>query len=189
MVEVKMNEIMQPTNRRTVLQRCVLFVAGALGMPLATTGSQAEPPSPEPDPKPEANNEKVLRLYATRLMVHSQSQKPGELPAWNGRLHSRTDLLDRPNGAKVGEFSGSCFGPESHFGCAGSDHAMELQTLKLKEGTLFGMGASGPTASGDRVHAVIGGTGRFAGARGSYVIRQGQPAAKASVEFVITLLT
>jgi hypothetical protein len=183
-----MNEILQPTTRRTVLQRCLVFVAGALGVSLAAPEARSEPVPPAPSPPPEPNSGKTLKFYARRLHVHSGSQKPGELPAWNGRLNSHGDLLDQANGAKVGEFSATCFAPESPFGCAGSAHAVELQTLKVTNGTLFGIGSAGPMAEGERAHAILGGTGRFAGAQGSYVIRQ-NPAGRGeeSVEFVITL--
>jgi hypothetical protein len=185
-----MNETIQQTTRRTVLQRCLLFVAGAFGVPMVNAGTPGRPQLPSPNAKPEVQSANTVRFYARRVQVQSQRQKPGEFPAWTGRLHSRTDLLDQPNGAKIGEFAAACFGPESFFGSTGSNHAMELQTLKVSDGTLFGIGTAGPTSAGEREHAILGGTGRFAGARGSYVIRQNPTTAgKESLEFVITLLS
>ena len=187
-----MNEILKPTTRRTLLQRGLVFVGGVLGVPLALPDACGESvlPAPPPPPPPAPSGGKTIRFYARRLNVHSTGQKPGELPAWGGRLNSHGDLLEGPEGAKVGEFSATCFGPKSPFGYAGSDHAVELQTLKLTNGTLFGIGSAGPMADGERAQAILGGTGRFAGAKGSYVIRQ-NPAGRGeeSVEFVITLLT
>ncbi len=185
-----MNEMFQPTTRRTVLQRCLVFVAGTLGVPLAAPEARGGPAPPAPSAPPEPKGATMLTFYARRLQIHCPSQKPGELPAWSGRLHSHGDLLERPDGAKVGEFSATCFGPESPFGCASTDHAVEFQNLKVTDGTLFGIGCAGPTAEGERARAILGGTGRFAGAKGSYVIRQ-NPAGRGeeSVEFLITLLS
>ncbi len=192
-----MNGILQPTTRRTLLQRGLLFVAGALGAPLAMPDTRGERASPEPSPPSPpsspispavASGGKTLRFYARRLMVHCPSPKAGALPAWSGRSHTAGDLLDGPNGSKVGEFSATCLGPESVFGCAGTEPAVELQTLKVTSGTLFGIGGAAPTAEGERAHAILGGTGCFAGARGSYVIRQ-NPGGQGEdgVEFLITL--
>ncbi len=191
-----MNELFQPTARRTVLKRSLAFIAGALGLQMAAPAAPVAPtvpsaPSPPTEPLPPApGGGATLRFYTRRLQVHAGSVKPGQLPVWNGRLNSRGDLLERPDGAKVGEFSATCFSPDSPFGCAGSDHAVELQTLKVANGTLFGIGSAGPLADGERAHAILGGTGRFAGVRGSYVIRQNRTGrGEESVEFLITLLT
>jgi hypothetical protein len=46
---------------------------------------------------------------------------------------------------------------------------VEQHTLNLGEGTLTGMGTSQGEES---TFAIVGGTGRYAGARGSYVARQ-----------------
>jgi hypothetical protein len=98
--------------------------------------------------------------------------------------------LDQPNGAKVGRFSATCFAPESHFGSLGAEHAVELQTLRLPGGTLFGIGTAGPIAESERAQALLGGTGCFAGATGCYVIRQSQAGCgDQNLEFEITLLS
>ncbi len=185
-----MNEMLQPTTRRTVLQRALIFVAGAIGLPLAPPGARGESAPAAPSEPPAPNAGTTLKFYARRLLVHCPSQKPGEIPAWSGRLHSQGDLLDRPDGAKVGAFSATCFGPASPFGGAGTDHTTEFQTLKVTDGTLFGIGCAGPAAGGERAHAILGGTGRFAGAKGSYVIRQTAAGrGEDGVEFLITLLS
>lgn len=185
-----MNEMLQPTTRRTVLQRCLAFAVGALGAPLAAPDARGEPAPAVPSVPPAPDGAKTLSFYARRLQVHCPSRKPGEFQVWSGRLHSHGDLLQQPGGAKVGEFSAICFGPESPFGGAGTDHAVELQTLKVPNGTLFGIGCAGPAAEGERAHAILGGTGRFAGAKGSYVIRQNPTGrGEESIEFLITLIT
>lgn len=185
-----MNATLQPTNRRTVLQRCLAFAVGVLGAPLAVPDARGEPAPPATSVPPAPDGAKALSFCARRLQVHCPSTKPGELPGWTGRLHSHGDLLQQPDGPKVGEFSATCFGPESPFGGAGTDHAVELQTLKVPHGTLFGIGCAGPAAQGERAYAILGGTGRFAGAKGSYVIRQNPTRrGEESIEFVITLIS
>jgi len=66
---------------------------------------------------------------------------------------------------------------------------MELHTFTFGEDTLYGMGSSTSVGLG-QVFAILGGTGRFTGARGSYVI---SPAAGDSkhdyTEINITILT
>ena len=75
------------------------------------------------------------------------------------------DLLDAPHGKRVGEFSANCFCLGTPFGThVNSAATIEMQVLQLHDGTLFGM--STPSAPGaPKVHAVIGGTARFAGAQ------------------------
>ncbi len=185
-----MSHILQPTTRRSALQRGLVLAAGAVALPVTVPDARGAPAPPAPSTPPAVNAGKTVKFYARRLLVHCPPQKPGQLPAWSGALHSHGDLLDRPDGAKIGEFSATCLGPESPFGCAGTDHAVELQTLKVANGTLFGIGSAGPTADGERAHAILGGTGCFAGAQGSYVIRQNPSGRGAdSVEFLITLLS
>ena len=185
-----MNEVTQSTSRRTVLQRCLLFVAGAMGLPSVANAVPSRPDVSPPGPKPAERASQTVRFYARALQTHCPGRKPGELPTSSGRMHSRADLLDKPGGAKVGEFCATCLGPDSHFGIACADQSVELQTLNSKEGTLFGIGSAESSAAGAREHAILGGTGRFAGARGSYVIRQASATAgRASVEFVITLIS
>ncbi len=98
------------------------------------------------------------------------------------------DLLDGPNGERIGEFFTSGFCLETPFGPQNmASSNLEFQTFVLPEGTLFGIGAAGPGA--ERALAVLGGTGCFASARGSYVEREVTSAAagRDAVEFVLSL--
>jgi hypothetical protein len=185
-----MSNIFHPTHRRALLKRGLACLAGAAGLRLAGPAPQAvaspvvEPASPAPA------GGTTIKFYSRRLHVRLGGAKPGLVPSPNGRVNSRCDLLESPDGAKVGDFTATCFSPDSPFGFAASEHDVELQTLKVADGTLFGIGASGPGSKGERAQAVLGGTGRFAGARGSYVIRQNGPGqGEESFEILITLLT
>jgi hypothetical protein len=57
--------------------------------------------------------------------------------------------------------------------------------MQLENGTLFGM-CGGAQERGEKVRAIVGGTGRYAGARGAYVERP-STADPDVVEFVVTL--
>jgi hypothetical protein len=94
------------------------------------------------------------------------------------------EILDPATGLEVGRFRVQPLGPAGPLALAGG---LEIQTLQLGEGTLFALGAAG----GDRAlrsYAVIGGTDRFAGARGTCVVREaagGGP--RAALEFTLSL--
>jgi hypothetical protein len=158
-----------------------LFVAGACGLQLASQTPRAALPAAP-------SGTTTLTFYATSLRAHRTGQQPGKLPTPNGRLHRHGDLLDAPDGKKVGQFAATSLGPDGSFGAGGpTGMNLEIQTLQLVDGCLFGMG-TGPEEQ--NVHAILGGTGRFAGAKGSYVIRSQtaeQEAKREGVEFVINL--
>ncbi len=63
-----------------------------------------------------------------------------------------------------------------------------MQVLQLHDGTLFGMSAPNAVPGAPNVHAIIGGTARYAAARGTYVQRPA-PSAKGHdlVEFVVSI--
>jgi hypothetical protein len=87
----------------------------------------------------------------------------------NGERHSGYgELLDRPGGNVVGHFIAAHLTNHSPFAAAAS--SLEIHTFTLKAGTIHGLGAASRGAEGHFV--ILGGTGRYAGARGSYVARQ-----------------
>ena len=89
---------------------------------------------------------------------------PGERSASYGQLSAV------PGGDKVGEFYASSFSFGSPFGnTAVSAAAMEMHHFNFEDGTIVGMGTIGGYHDDESVHAIIGGTGRFEGATGSYV--------------------
>jgi hypothetical protein len=87
----------------------------------------------------------------------------------------------------VGRFFTSGFCLETPFGPqAAAASNLEFQTFELDGGTLFGIGAS--AGGGERTLAVLGGTGRFAAVRGSYVEKEVPSAhGRGAVEFVFSL--
>ena len=129
----------------------------------------------------------TLTLYGRHRPTPPRGPLGGR--AGGGRLAGYGDLLDGPDGRPVGEFYANGFGPETAFEPAvPAAWSVELQTFQLPDGALFGVGAAGG-AGGPRTWAVLGGTGRFAGARGTYVEREVSvaPAGRGAVEFILTL--
>jgi hypothetical protein len=83
-------------------------------------------------------------------------------------------ILDGPGGEAVGELTSSAFAQPGPFGpIPSAAAALELQTLRLEGGTLFGLAAPASGVCEERAYAVLGGTGQFSGVRGSYVERPG----------------
>jgi hypothetical protein len=95
---------------------------------------------------------------------------PGETTPPSDRRSRRGTLLARPEGGEpVGEYFATCLSQPGAFGVhLAESPGVELQTFRLPGGTLFGAGANERNEAGGSVHAVLGGTGRYAGARGTF---------------------
>jgi hypothetical protein len=137
---------------------------------------------PQHPPAPDTG--RTLRLYGRGRTVAAAGKGAGS------RALRRCELLDGPEGRQVGEFFASGFELQTPFGpqpAAASN--IELHTFRLGEDTLFGIGAPAPRGP-ERTHALVGGTGRFAGARGTCVEREveGGASGRGRVEFVVTLV-
>jgi hypothetical protein len=78
------------------------------------------------------------------------------------------ELLDGPDGAAVGHLTAAHLTLDSPFAAAAS---LEIHTFDLADGTIHGLGTVPRGAVGTFV--VLGGTGRFTGATGSYTARVG----------------
>jgi hypothetical protein len=96
----------------------------------------------------------------------SPSRRAGQLPEKGDRHTAYAELLDRPGGRGVGHFTAAHLTLDSPFAGASS---LQLHAFELETGTIHGLGSAARGAEGSFV--VLGGTGRFAGARGSYVAR------------------
>lgn len=147
------------TSRRSMLRRGLVLCAGALGLG-AGSASAATGRSPA------AAQAQTLTLYGRNWQLAVPGQRFGRPPVAGDRARVHGELLDRVGGQKVGEFHSAWLQSSSPFGDAAfSLGSIELHTFTLTGGSLFGIG----TAAGDEgTFAVVGGTGRYAGARGSY---------------------
>lgn len=166
------------SKRRTFLQQVALTIGGVLGIRSARATEPVQVHGPLPS---------VWRLQLR--CCQKSPMPPGKSKASSDRVVCQGELVD-PNTQKAeGAFYANCFSAESAFGLpnpsSGSD--IELHTLKLKGGTLFGMGTPiDPQATSE--NAILGGTGQFAGARGTYQIVHGDKSTNRAGEVVIQLL-
>ena len=172
------------TGRRTLLQRGFALLAG--GVAVATSGRTVRAEEPAPKATAPRQDGQMLTLYARRRPV-AGVRSGAHAHGPDARTLATGELLDGPAGTAVGSFYTNCFcmgtplGPHKR---AASN--LEFQVLELSDGTLFGIGG-GADASGTKAHAIVGGTGRYAGARGSYVERPAATTARDLVELIVTL--
>jgi hypothetical protein len=161
--------------RRSVLKRGLAFVGGLVGLGAAGEAS-ARPARPGTG---------TLVLYVRNMDSYSESRRSNRPAARGQRLTGHGELLDRPDGKSVGEVfvtTISLHGP----GASSADaDRLEWHTFRLRGGTIIGSGTSG---SVEGQFAVLGGTGRYAGARGTYVARRGEHGGDATAEFVMDLI-
>jgi hypothetical protein len=150
-----------PTNRRDALKGGIAFVGAAAGLAAASTAANA------------ADN-KSLVVYGRGWRISSQDIGRGELPAAGVRMLSRGEIVDKPRrGRKIGDFFATYYRLNPHGKVAAHEAgSLELHTFAFSDGTIVGSGISSAGSQSEGIFAITGGTGRFLGARGSYVARQ-----------------
>ena len=159
-----MNE--ERSTRRGALVRGLAVLGGLVGLGAAGAAGAATGPT-------------TIHLRARHMRAHARTARPGAHARTGDRLTVGAELLDR-SGAAVGELHGAAFalrGPGS-----GAPERLELHTFVLRDGTVIGSGAGSATAG---TFAILGGTGRYAGARGTYTIGPGRGG---TAEIVLTVL-
>jgi hypothetical protein len=179
------------TPRRTLLQRGLALLAGGVAVaasPRLIRAKSAVDPKPggAADPKRAGT---TLTVYARKRPLAAPPDADRGVQGHSRQLASG-ELLDAPDGKRLGAFYTNCFCLGTAFGPHnGAASNLEFQVLQLKEGTLFGMCGGATEPGGARAHAVVGGTDRYAGARGVYVERPatGKAARHDVVEFIVTL--
>jgi hypothetical protein len=169
------------TGRRTLLQRALALVAGGVALGSGVRLTRGSPVHAETAADPS------LIVYArTRPFVVPPSGRPAASAA--STQVSSGELLDAPDGKAIGSFVTNCICEVGGTVLGIAHPSLEFQALELREGTLYGM-CSGPGPDGSKCHAIVGGTGRFAGARGAYVERAvaTQSTRHDVIQFVVTL--
>jgi hypothetical protein len=149
-----MEEATQTSSRRGLLGRTFALAAGAVGVSAAQRIAQANAAPPAT----------TLVLYGRGLHLQSTGRRPGSVPTVGERATAYGELLDQAGGRVIGHFSSAFLTLDSPFAPPGS---LELHTLTLEHGTIHGLGSVATGADGH--YAILGGTGRYAGARGTYV--------------------
>lgn len=150
------------SSRRSLLGRGALLAAGALGLGGARARGAGAGAA-----RTEAKGTE-LRLYGRHLHLHAPSRRAGEVPEKGDRHSAYAELLDRPRGKVIGHFTAAHLTQESPF--AASASSLEIHTFTLEGGTIHGLGSAARGVDGQFL--ILGGTGRYAGAQGSYVARQ-----------------
>lgn len=156
-------------SRRRLVQG-IAVAAGSLGV---AAGARATAGGAEERIAPGAHLVVTGRGFRAGVpgAVAGRLPEPGSVPSTTGSL-----VLD---GQVVGAFTSA--------GVPGSGGRFVLHSFELGLGTILGMGSGGLD---DGVFAVVGGTGRYAGARGSYTARQSPSnlGGDGTAEFVLDLV-
>jgi hypothetical protein len=164
-------------SRRSVLKRGLLVVAGAIGVTAAGKEGSAEA-------RPLPNE---FRLFGRSWRLDAPGRVPGEQIRRGDGGVVYGELVDAPTGKPTGRFFGSRLAVQSApGGNVRADASVEIHTFVLPGGTLVGMGTALPAES---VFAIVGGTGDYAGASGSYtaVQRLRELGGNGTAEFHVTL--
>ncbi|MBI4329092.1 MAG: hypothetical protein HY685_04410 [Chloroflexi bacterium] len=155
-------------NRRNLLKRAALLL-GAIGAATAFKGTSAEASAVGPTKAPLKTG---LRLYGRHWHISSPNLRNGALPARGEQVAMYGELLDERRATKLGEFYSSGLSLQAPFGPTPfAASIMEVHTFNLVDGTILGMGSRAAKA-GEDTYTVVGGSGRYAGARGVYTATQ-----------------
>ncbi len=149
-------------SRRGLLGRGLVLLAGVVGIGAGAGATKLATPDAD-------ETSGRVQLYGRNWLLQTPARKPGErlVPGEQGTVHG--ELVDA-RGKTVGQFYGSRVAIQS--GLAGpveADGSMELHTFRLEGGTILGIGSM---IAGESIFSVAGGTGRYAGSRGTYVAQQ-----------------
>lgn len=154
--------------RRKLLKRAGILAGGlaSFGVLSRTTADTV------PGARPAGGDALTLGIKGTNWQTTYPDRRRGVLPTPGDRSNSFGQLFGG-SGEKIGEFYASAFTFGSPFGPSQvSAAAMEMHQFNLSDGTIVGMGTTQSLLGGESVHAIVGGTGRYEGASGSYVARQ-----------------
>jgi hypothetical protein len=141
--------------RRSALKRIALILgvggAAATGLTVARKG------------------EETFSLEGRGWRLHSREVAKGKLPDGE-RMLGYGDLYDA-NGTPKGRFTATYFGlPQA--ATNGRLASLEQHVFTLPGGSIMGSGMTAPGFETEDEFAIVGGTGKYAGARGTYVLRQ-----------------
>lgn len=168
---------MQGTTRRGMLGRIGVAIGSALGVGYAAHRALPGATRAAPAASGGAARQESFVVLGRDWRLKALGSTPGTRPlARETRIPSGA-LVDAA-GTGLGTFSAAALpGPATHF---------QLHTFELGSGTLLGVGGG---SIREAVYAVVGGTGRFAGASGSYLARQfpREAGGDGTAEFTFTL--
>jgi hypothetical protein len=156
------------------------LLGGATGAALAWRGrpGDGEPAAALPAPKPAVTGRsRTLVLHGENWRLRSPNAVPGKLPE-RGDVRVPAGRLVDTRRREIGSFRAAAL--------PGSAGVLLLHTFDLDDGTILGIGGN---ALHEATYAIVGGTGRFAGATGSYTSRQSpyETGGDGTAEFILTL--
>lgn len=148
------------TTRRSILGVGALALAGlagAVGLGSIAERARSAPGAVVPGAP--------VELHGSEWHLRAPDLRPGVLPERGDRVTIAGVLSGSPGGTPIGSF----FATSMHLDTVGAARfataEMQIHTIQLPEGNLVGMGTA---VAGEATYAVIGGTGRYLGATGSY---------------------
>ncbi|MGH9224636.1 MAG: hypothetical protein ACRD2W_12860 [Acidimicrobiales bacterium] len=176
--------------RRDALKKGFLMIGAAVGV--GTAGKALVSAGDDTKTRTSGPKAQQLTLHGQQWHLSSTELRAGQLPDRGHRLLGRGELVEEPGGKPIGEFFATTFGVDSP-GRAGPGGVatLEFHTFNLPGGTIVGTGTAQASLDAEDVFAIVGGTGQYVGARGSYVARQ-QPqefGGDGTAHFTITLIT
>jgi len=177
------------TSRRTVITRGMYAIVGAVGAGVTGTailsGNRSTRSTAVALGSPAAAGTGVdaapatasvtLSMFVRDVRFTTPGLRPGTLPDFSSTMSPKGQLEDA-TGDQLGKFSSGLL--------PGSDGQVAVQRFTFADGSLIGMGSG--HLDGEE-YAVVGGTGRFAGAIGSYVVTLQPGEFGRDAEFVVNL--
>jgi len=156
-------------SRRSLLKRALVVTGGAVG--LGAIGSK--------EARAQLPIGREVTLVGRQWRLETPGRKPGEAIQPGDHSAVYGELLDKKTRKVLGQFHGSRLALQGHAG-------VEVHTFVLPGGTVIGMGTS---LLDEAVFAVVGGTGRYVGAKGSYAATQRlrEYGGNGTAEFKLTL--
>src|SRR5215472_12629296 len=152
------------SSRRTLLMQTAVVLGGAVGLAACGQASAAAAGGPASTGSPATGNGWTL-LGSGRTLAPAPVDGVVDTTA----IAFGGVLMDAASGVEVGRF---CAQPLGRAGFpSGASGGVEIQSLQLADGALYAVGPAGGDRS-ERSYAVLGGTGRFTGARGTCVVRE-----------------
>jgi hypothetical protein len=152
------------TKRRDALKNGLALLGVAAGMETAGKAAVA----------PKEKEGVQMILHGRQWRIFSQDLRRGQFPSAGIRMLASGEIVNEPSGGqKIGDFFATYYRLSTP-GKAAADEpgSLEVHTFVLPEGTIVGTGVAPAGFDGEGHFAITGGTGRYHGARGSYVARQ-----------------
>ena len=180
---------MMQASRRSILGAALAF-AGVAGTGMATRlrGGEGSAPSSSGGSR---SAPAIPTLYLDRYLVRTGERTRGA-QRMRGDQTLLRGTLTTETGDQAGEIYSTAFtmpGPVDNESPRTS--RMEFQNLHLADGTILGMGTTFASADIPNIYSVIGGSGRYAGARGAYTFDHNpsvaSPEGRAAIRFDVVL--